>query len=546
MNIQSLYTGARPAFRIVVVYALVSGVYIFTSDWVLELFVPDVKKLSELQTTKGLVFILVTALLLYVLVRRHTRMVSRYYQQILDTEREAEERLRRSKQEYMSLFNHSPLPKWLFDPETLDILLVNEAACRIYGYSEADYMAMTLRDIRPPEDIPILMKYLAEPDGEHGKVLPWPIRHRKKNGEIIYVKVKTSFVLWNGRRVQLASAVDVTAEMAQQQRLADSNERLQRAGAIAGLGYWTNDLVHNKIEWSEEMYHIVGRDPEVFSPTLDNLRSVFHPDEVFDLELQYFAEDGFREYERRIITSEGETKWILERLYLTRDENGNPMRLEGIALDITRRKLQEQQVWESNERFKLLARATVEAIIDWDVSTGKVLWGEGFETIFGFNLDEERDFWTENIHPDDRERILLDLKDAIRDPARERFNAEFRFLKADGETAFVQHRGFFIRDQKGRVTRAVGAMTDLTETLDRMHKIESQDRALREIAWRQSHMVRAPLANLLGFLKLYRDQKATGGSADEYLDYISVSAEQLDSVLREIVEQSTGHERNEM
>ncbi|HLN94771.1 MAG TPA: PAS domain S-box protein, partial [Flavobacterium sp.] len=171
MNIQSLYTGARPAFRIVVVYALVSGVYIFTSDWVLELFVPDVKKLSELQTTKGLVFILVTALLLFVLVRRHTRMVSRYYQQILDTEREAEERLRRSKQEYMSLFNHSPLPMFLFDPDTLHILLVNEAACRIYGYSEADYMSMTLRDIRPPEDIPILMKYLAEPEGEHGKVL---------------------------------------------------------------------------------------------------------------------------------------------------------------------------------------------------------------------------------------------------------------------------------------------------------------------------------------------------------------------------------------
>ncbi len=546
MNIQSLSTGARPALRIGVVYAVVSGLYIFTSDVVLALFVPDIKELSQLQTAKGLVFILITALLLYVLVRRHTRMVSTYYQQILDTEREAEERLRRSKQEYMSLFNHSPLPEWLFDSDTLQILLVNDAACHLYGYSEADYLSMTLRDIPMPEDIPILMDYLAEPEDEHGKILPLPIRHLKKNGEIIYVKVKTSGVLWNGRRVQLASAVDVTAEIAQQQRLADSNERLQRAGAIAGLGYWTNDLVHNKIEWSDEMYRILGRDPAVFRPTPDSLRSIFYPDEVFDLELRHFSEDGFREYERRIITSEGETKWVLERLYLTRDDNGTPIRLEGIALDSTRRKLQEQQVWESNERFKLLARATVEAIIDWDVTTRKVLWGEGFQTIFGFNIDEERDFWSENLHPDDRERILRDLKDAIRDPKRERFNAEFRFLKADGETAFVQHRGFFIRDEKGRATRAVGAMTDLTETLDRMHKIESQDRALREIAWRQSHMVRAPLANLLGFLRLYRDQKAAGGSADEYLDYISVSAEQLDMVLREIVEQSTGHERNPM
>lgn len=539
MNFRSPFSDARSAFRIVLVYALVSAVYIFTSDMVLEFFVPDVEELSYLQTVKGLFFIFITALLLFILVRRHIRTIARYYQQVLETEHEGEERLRRSKEEYMSLFNHSPLPKWLFDTDTLEILLVNEAACRTYGYTEAEYATMTLRDIRPPEDIPILMQLLAEPDNEKPKLLARPIRHRKKNGEIFHVKVKTSVVLWEGRRVKLASAVDLTAEMVQQQRLADFNARLKRAGEIAGLGYWTNDLTRNEIEWSDEMYRLFGRDPGVFRPTLENLTSIFHPDETFDLDLKHFPADGFREYERRILTEDGTTKWILERIYLTRDAHGKPLKLEGIALDINRRKVQEQQVWESNERFKLLARATVEAIIDWDLTTGKVLWGEGFHTIFGFDLKEERDFWTENLHPDDQERILRELREAIRDPKRERFNAEFRFLKADGETALVQHRGFFIRNKQGRVTRAVGAMIDLTETLERMHKIETQDRALRAIAWRQSHMVRAPLANLLGFLKLYRDQIEVGQPSEEYFEFITKSAEQLDTVLREIVAEST-------
>lgn len=542
MNVRYEIPGPRPTFRIVLAYALVSAVYIFASDLVLEFFVPNVEELSYLQTAKGLTFILITALLLYVLVRRHTQTFSSYYQKIIQTEREAEERLSRSKEEYMALFNHSPLPKWLFDTETLAILLVNDAACRVYGYSEAEYATMTLRDIRPPEDIPILMQYLAQPEGPQGKLLPHPVRHRKKNGEVIFVKVKTSVVFWEGRRVTLASAVDVTAEIAQQQRLSDSNARLQRAGTIAELGYWTADLSRQYIEWSDEMYRIFGRDPKIFQPAFDNIHSLFHPDQTFEPDLASFSdfdEDDSSEYERRILTPDGETKWILERIYLYRDDNGQPQKLEGIALDITRRKTQEQQVWESNERFKLLARATVEAIIDWDLKTGKVLWGEGFHTMFGFNLDEERDFWTENLHPDDRERILNDLKEAIRDPHRERFNADFRFLKADGNTAFVQHRGFFIRDTEGRVTRAVGAMIDLTETLDRMDRIESQDRALRAIAWRQSHMVRAPLANLLGFLKLYRDQIEAGLPSEEYFEFITKSAEQLDTVLREIVTETT-------
>jgi PAS domain S-box-containing protein len=530
------------SFKIVLLYAVVSAIYIYTSDYFLEKLVTNVEVLSKIQTFKGLGFILITSMLLYILVKRNINTTASYYQQVIDLKQTSDIQLKKSNDEYMSLFNHSPLAKWIFDIETLQFLLVNDAACDNYGYTREEFLSMTIRDIRPVEDIPILEETLnntfIKGQDERARVL----RHIKKNGEIIFVKIKAKFITFEGKKVRLVTSVDVTAEIETRNKLTEINSKLQIASEIANLGYWTNDLIKSEIQWSEEVYKIFEVNPDNFELTIDTIRSCYHPDDAFEFDSNLnFSFDGTNtmETERRIITSSGETKWVLERINLIKNENGNPIKLDGIVIDITKRKLYEQEIIESNERFKIIAKATIEAIIDWDIKNDTVIWGEGFQSIFGYDLSIYDNYlWSNNIHPDDREKVLADLNTMLEDPTKEIFTSEFRFLKANREISYVQHKGIIIRDANGKPIRGLGAMIDLTETQERLRKIESQNELLKEIAWTQSHVVRAPLANLQGFIKLLKEEINEGVTDPKLLDYIIDSTEKLDEIILDIVKKT--------
>lgn len=528
-----------PALKIVAAYALTSAVYIYTSDFIVGMFTKDPVVLTTLQTYKGLGFIFITAALLFTLVKRNLSTTEAYYQNILSLRETADQMLRSSREEYMCLFNNSPVPSWLFDPVTLQISLVNDAACELYGYSREEFLARTIRDLRPPEDLPELDKALSKMHENEKNASSTLFRHCKKNGAILQVKIKAAFVNFDGKKLRLVSVTDVTGEMLIHARLMETHSRLKAASELAGLGYWINNMETHTIQWSEEMYKIFEVNPDTFQLDLNNIKNRFHPDHRADFENETYKSiehQTIRETEHRIISGTGKTKWILERQFVTRDKNGNPVQIEGIVLDITSRRQQEQHIRDSNERFKMLTKATVEAIIDWDIENNVVIWGEGFQTMLGYDLNTyDFHLWSRNIHEDDRKRILQELKRAISDPDRKSFNAEFRFLKANGEITYVQHRGIFIRNAEGKAVRALGAMIDLSEALSHLRKIELQDQALKEIAWTQSHIVRAPLANLMGLISLLKNNVNTGVSDDVLLGYISKSAEELDKVIREIV-----------
>nr|HPH83647.1 PAS domain-containing protein [Flavobacteriales bacterium] len=513
-----------------------------TSDYLLESISSDGIWLTKLQTYKGLGFILITSILLYILVKRNIDVTSSYYKQIIEVKQANEIQIQNSQNEYMSLFNHSPIPMWIFDRDTLDILHVNESACSIYGYSEDEYKTMNLRDIRPIEDIPVLEKHISESYESEKLIIPTVVRHQKKNGEIMYVKVKNALVTYENRTVRLASAIDFSSEMNTQNALMETNAKLQLASEIANLGYWTNDFIKNEIQWSDELYRIFELNPETFELNLENITSRFHPEDQLNFKqdlFSFFEKNSIYESEHRIITNEGKIKWILERQYLIKDLQGNPIKLEGIALDITKRKLHEQEIEESNKRFKILAKATVEAIIDWDIQNKKVIWGEGFQTMLGYDINHtDNRLWAKNIHPDDKQRVLSELNETILNPEKSHFNADFRFLKASKEVTHVQLRGIFIRNEQGKATRALGAMIDLTEALEKMRKIELQNKALREIAWTQSHIVRAPLANIIGLIGLLKNKQLKEEDS-KILTFISDSAEKLDQIIHEIVQKSS-------
>jgi PAS domain S-box-containing protein len=136
------------------------------------------------------------------------------------------EHLSQMAQKYRTIFYKSPLPKWIYDYETLQFLDVNEAAIKHYGYSYKEFLAMKLTDIRPPEDIPKLMLDLEKiQKGTNDASESW--RHQKKNGEIIIVELTSHFIDYNNRKARIVVINDITEKLKSEESLRQSHEELR-------------------------------------------------------------------------------------------------------------------------------------------------------------------------------------------------------------------------------------------------------------------------------------------------------------------------------
>lgn len=154
--------------------------------------------------------------------------------------------------------------------------------------------------------------------------------------------------------------------------------------------------------------------------------------------------------------------------------------------DITERKLAEEAIRQSNERFEIVTRATNDAIWDWDITNDILYRSANADILFGYEvakLKSSKDFWTDRFHSSDLAAIRESVLAAVADPACENWEMEYRIIRRDGTTAYVIDRGRIIRDLSGKATRMAGAITDITyrkeaeDALKRMNDM-LQERAL--------------------------------------------------------------------
>jgi PAS domain S-box-containing protein len=142
------------------------------------------------------------------------------------TERKgAEETLRQSQERYHLLFDSIPHPVWVYDLKTLAILDVNHSAVRNYGYSREEFLSLTIKDIRPPEDIPALLESAATAPLETEFNSVW--KHRKKGGSLINVEITSHPLIYGGGDARLVVATDITARKRAEEETKRQKELLQ-------------------------------------------------------------------------------------------------------------------------------------------------------------------------------------------------------------------------------------------------------------------------------------------------------------------------------
>jgi PAS domain S-box-containing protein len=140
-------------------------------------------------------------------------------------------RTRRSEASYRLVFDNNPQPMWVYDRDTLAFLAVNAAAVHHYGYSQAEFLGMTLKDICPPEDVAAVLDNVAYTSAGLDDTDTW--RHRKRDGTIIEVEIPSHFLTFAGRPARLVLAHDITERRQAAIALAERTRRLDAVRGVA-------------------------------------------------------------------------------------------------------------------------------------------------------------------------------------------------------------------------------------------------------------------------------------------------------------------------
>jgi PAS domain S-box-containing protein len=197
------------------------------------------------------------------------------------------------------------------------------------------------------------------------------------------------------------------------------------------------------------------------------------------------------------------------------------------------------QAEESNKRYKYALKATSDAIWDWDFQTNALYWGEGFYNIFGYEPADikTQENWIKQLHPDDIQHIEESLQKVINSTGNT-WQSEYRYLKANGNYAYVADKGFIIRDKNGKAIRMVGAMQDITE------------RKLAQITIKESELnLRAILeSSIEGFVLLDANRlvKAYNPKAEEFIRMIMKKQCIVETSIMDYVEQARQETFNEV
>ena len=194
------------------------------------------------------------------------------------------------------------------------------------------------------------------------------------------------------------------------------------------------------------------------------------------------------------------------------DEAGNILRWYGVTEDVHEQEQAHLAQREAEERYRLAAQATNDAIWDCDLLDNAIDWGDNAALVLGVEGGPlgrtPGSWWSDRLHPEERADVIESMEEAIRSGAT-RWSRTYRFRRDDGSYADVFDRGFILRDAGGQAVRAVGAMQDLTER----HHAEAEIRrmqaelihvsrlsAMGTMASTLAHELNQPLAAISNFL----------------------------------------------
>lgn len=253
---------------------------------------------------------------------------------------------------------------------------------------------------------------------------------------------------------------------------------------------------------------------------------------------EHRAKKGPLKVQYRIRTKSGDLRWVKDEAVPVLDESGNIVRIDGFVENVTDYKELEEALAGSEERYKLAQKAANMGSWDLQISTGKLLWSDEIEPIFGFGAGQfSRTYegFLSCVHPDDRKLVTESVQACLE--GRKEYDLEHRIQRPDGTVRWVSEKGDVIRDSQGRPIRMVGIVHDVTKNkLDEL-RIRQLNAELEAFAYSVSHDLRAPLRRIDGFSDIL--QKDNEGKLNEesrrHIERIRASVKKMETLIDDVL-----------
>lgn len=485
--------------------------------------------------------------------------------------------LKDSEEKYRQLYDLSPIPMWVYDIETLKFLSVNKSAEMQYGYSKQEFLNMTIADIRQKNDTKSVedIKKLNQTSNSYVVTNT----HIAKNGKILRVEINSSEIIYDNKRSRLVLSNDITIREMNEKILELENKIFEMNASptvsfnkvLEKLVVSIEELIPNsfctilKIEKDNTIKSLLnGKSiPKEFINIIDGKsveqlefpcnmaisksETIIIKDFENDKEWNHLIETASKFNIKGCVATPIKSSWgkVLGSFIVYYKQFKSPDKLEILLIErvagflgiILENHFTLKEVTVSNEKYEILAKATSDTIWDWDIANDTMKYNEGILHMFGYIAEEVANmanWWKDKIHPEDLNLVSNHLNLFFKQKTKH-LQLEYRFLCADGNYKYILDRAFAIYNEQGEPIRMIGAMQDITEQKNSIDAISRQNAKLREIAWTQSHIVRAPLSRIMGLVDLLKNYSEDGMNLKDILRNISVSADELDYIVRDIV-----------
>src|SRR5262245_4601906 len=280
-----------------------------------------------------------------------------------------------------------------------------------------------------------------------------------------------------------------------------TGERLQLALDGAEAGAFSLDLASGALECDPRTSRMHGH---IVAPlTIKEGRRFVHPDDLACIDAAFAkveAAGGVWNAEYRVVYPPdhplaGKTHWIGFEGTVLCNTQGLPVRMLGIARDITQRKLAEQSLAERNVQSALAAKFALVGSYAYDTHTEKMQISPSYAAIHGYPEETSeitRNAWLAGVHPEDVDRIQVLRRKAFEEHCPE-YNMDYRIVRSNGEVRWLKSRSFIAYDGDGQAERVIGVNIDVTER----KRAEEIQRALNA---ELDHRVKNALATVVAII----------------------------------------------
>jgi PAS domain S-box-containing protein len=387
---------------------------------------------------------------------------------LLERERQARTSAQQTEARFRQAFDGAAMGIVIADADG-EIRYANPTILRILGYTLDEFLALDPRDLTHPDDRDGNLAGILEIREGFRDSFVVEKRYLRKDGTPLWVRSSVSALRNPQGEITdyLGVIQDLSSEMEALERLDFSRRLVAMAGRIAKLGGWAIDFRTNTVYWSDEVAAI-HEEPPGTAVSIDKGIEYYAPEwrPVIRKHFTACVQEGTPyDLELEIITRTGRRVWVRTTGEAVQGPDGETLAVQGAFRDISREREIRAALEAGEERFRAVARATVDAAFDYDLEDRSVWWSEGVEEVFGYTPSEmgsDPMVWEGRIHPEDRQQVRGAARRAEMGDG-DISELEYRFRRKDGTYVLVSDRAWILRNEDGGAIRKVGGIRDITE-----------------------------------------------------------------------------------